>query len=105
MIIKELNRSEYKGISFTEHNVNLIQLSLVSVFSILDLDFLVSARCAQEQSWTNPVKQVMSVFNIGLQNVSSKRKAGPEKGNTILKHGFSIALNLGTFHFGPLTLF
>lgn len=65
----------------TEHRNILIkvQLSLIAVFKLLNLDMLVSCRCAPGQSWSNPVERIMSILNIGLQNVSTEReKCSPE---------------------------
>jgi len=55
-----------------------VKCSLICVFKELDLDLLVAARCAPGQSWTNPAERVMSILNIGLQNVSLERTVGDE---------------------------
>ena len=51
-----------------------VQLSLISLFLQLDLDYLCAARTAPFHSWRNPVKRIMSVINLGLQCVGLARK-------------------------------
>ena len=46
-----------------------VQLSLISLFLQLDLDYLCAARTAPYHSWRNPVEHIMSVINLGLQCV------------------------------------
>ena len=46
-----------------------VQLSLISLFLQLDLDYLCAARTAPNHSWRNPVEHNMSVINLGLQCV------------------------------------
>lgn len=47
-----------------------VQISLVSLFLKLDLDMLVAARTAPQNSYRNPVERVMSVINFGLHSVA-----------------------------------
>ena len=51
-----------------------VQLSLISVFLKLDLDFLCAARTAPYHSWRNPAERIMSIINLGLQCVGIMRK-------------------------------
>ena len=51
-----------------------VQLSLISVFLKLDLDFLCAARTAPYHSWRNPAERIMSIMNLGLQCVGMMRK-------------------------------
>ena len=51
-----------------------VQLSLISVFLKLDLDFLCGARTAPYHSWRNPAERIMSIINLGLQCVRIMRK-------------------------------
>lgn len=44
-----------------------VQLSLISLFLKLHLDFLCACRTAQYHSWRNPVERVMSILNLGFQ--------------------------------------
>ena len=46
-----------------------VQLSLISLFLQLDLDYLCATRTAPFHSWRNPVECIMSVINLGLQCV------------------------------------
>ena len=46
-----------------------VQLSLISIFLGLDLDFLCAARTAPCHSWRNPAERIMSIVNLGLQCV------------------------------------
>ena len=50
-----------------------VKCALVCLFIELDLDFLVAARTAPGHSWTNPVERVMSLLNLGIQNVAIAR--------------------------------
>ena len=54
-----------------------VQLSLIALFLNLDLDFLCVGRTAPYHSWRqNPVEQIMSIVNLGLQCVGLMRKEG-----------------------------
>ena len=59
----------------TDHRNTLesVKCALICLFKELDLDFLVAARCAPGQSWTNPAERIMSILNIGLQNCALSR--------------------------------
>ena len=50
-----------------------VQLSLISLFLTLDLDFLCACRTAPYHSWRNPVERLMSVVNLGLQSGSHEK--------------------------------
>lgn len=50
-----------------------VQLSLISLYLALYLDFLCAARTAPCHSWRNPAERVMSVINLGLQCVGLMR--------------------------------
>ena len=56
-----------------------VQLSLISLFLTLDLDFLCACRTAPYHSWRNPVERVMSTLNLGLQSVGLMRQEMDEK--------------------------
>jgi hypothetical protein len=56
------------------NNLESVKCAQICLFKELDLDLLVLARCAPGQSWTNPAERVMSVLNLGLQNVSLERQ-------------------------------
>ena len=50
-----------------------VQLSLISIFLALDLDFLCAARTAPLHSWRNPVERIMSILNLGLHSGTSEK--------------------------------
>ena len=51
-----------------------VQLSLICLFRALDLDYLIAARTAPNNSFRNPVERIMSLLNIGLQAVGIMRE-------------------------------
>jgi len=63
---------------------------MVALF--LNLDVLVVCRAAPHNSWKNPVEQIMTVINLGLQCVGMMRQEGSSefekslKMQAILKH-------------------
>ena len=63
-----------------------VQLSLISVFLSLDLDYLCAVRTAPAQSWKNPVERIMSILNLGLQSVGLMREQGSEQAEQSLKN-------------------
>ena len=56
-----------------------VQLSLISLFLKLDLNFLCACRTAPFHSWRNPVEQVMSILNLGFQSIGLMRKQVEEE--------------------------
>ena len=56
-----------------------VQLSLITLFLQLDLDYLCACRTAPYHSWKNPVERIMSVLNLGLQCVGLARSEMPEE--------------------------
>jgi len=48
-------------------------LSAILEFIALDLDLLIACRTAPNQSYNNPAERVMSLLNLGLQNVALSR--------------------------------
>ena len=50
-----------------------VKLSLIALFTELDLDYLCAARTARYHSFRNPAERVMSVLNLGLQSVGLAR--------------------------------
>lgn len=51
----------------------------------MNLDMLIHVRCAPGHSWTNPAERIMSILNIGLQNVSLERKEAGREIEMLLK--------------------
>ena len=64
-----------------DHNLMYlsVQISLICLFSQLDLDFLCASRTAPYHSWHNPVERVMAILNLGLQYVSLAHTEIPEE--------------------------
>ena len=56
-----------------------IEASWLAVARALDLDGLVVLRTVPKLSWRNPVERVMSVLNLGLQNLALSRPAMPQE--------------------------
>ena len=50
-----------------------VQLSLISIFLKLNLDYLCAARTAPCHSWRKPAERMMSIVNLGLQCVGMMR--------------------------------
>ena len=63
-----------------------VQLSLISIFLSLDLDYLYAVRTAPAQSRKNPVERIMSILNLGLQSVGLMRTQGSERAEQKLKN-------------------
>ena len=59
-----------------EHRVNFesVKIPLIMMFKKLNLDFLVAIRTAPGHSYINIVERIMSILNIGFQNVALERK-------------------------------
>ena len=64
-----------------DHRTNYLSVQITAIleFISLDLDMMVLARTAPNQSYNNPADQVMSLLNLGLQHVSLARSPMPEK--------------------------
>ena len=78
----------------TDHRITYlsVQLTLISVFLVLDLDFLCACRTARAQSSKNPVERVMSILNLGLQSVGLMRKECTPSAEAVLKNCNSLNL-------------
>jgi hypothetical protein len=51
-----------------------VQLTLIAMFVMLDLDYLVAIRTPPGHSWKNPVERIMSILNLGMQCVGLMRQ-------------------------------
>ena len=81
---------------------------MIALFLNLNLDLLVVARTAPNNSWKNPVERIMSVINLGLQcigiefekaiknanSLKALRKATEENHRDDVKASLSSPLNL-----------
>lgn len=74
-----------------------VKLANICLFKEFNLDLLIYARCAPGHSYTNPAEMVMSILNLGLQNVSLKRKPCEKKIEDALKNMNSMA-EVRAFH-------
>ena len=72
-----------------------VQISLISQFLDLDLDTLVAARTAPQNSYGNPVEGVMSLLNIGLQSIGVMCQRMSEKFEKVI-HGCSSMQDIRT---------
>ena len=51
-----------------------VMISYICVFKWLNLDFLAAVQTAPYNSWMNPCERLMSILNLALQGVSTKRQ-------------------------------
>jgi len=65
--------------------------SNIKLFCEFNLDMLIHVRCAPGQSWINPAARIMSILNLGLQNVSLERCEMGKNEEAILKSCNSMA--------------
>lgn len=56
-----------------------VQLSLISLWLNLDLDFLCAVRTPPQHSWKNPVERIISIINLALQGVGVMRGEVPHE--------------------------
>ena len=68
-----------------------IQISLICLFLSLDLDMLVAARTAPQNSYRNPVERIMSLLNLGLQSVGVMREKMSDENEQLIKNCNSMA--------------
>ena len=52
-----------------------VRCACICLFREFNLDMLVLARCAPGHSYTNPAERIMSILNVGLQNVALERSS------------------------------
>ena len=67
------------------NNLELVKCASIIIFKELNLDMYILARCAPGHSWINPAERIMSILNLGLQNVSLERQQGSEVTEKALK--------------------
>ncbi|XP_053395894.1 uncharacterized protein LOC123545597 [Mercenaria mercenaria] len=53
-----------------------VQMAAIEEFISLDLDMFIACRTAPNQSYNNPAERIMSLHNLGLQNVAVTSKHG-----------------------------
>ena len=62
-----------------------VKLALIGLYLKLDLDYLCAARTAPYHSYRNPVEQIMSIINLGLQALALARAKMPDEMETLAK--------------------
>ena len=65
------------------NTLEAVKVASICLFKELNLDLLVAARCAPGHSFMNPAERIMSILNLGLQNVATERS--PDKNPDIEK--------------------
>ena len=50
-----------------------VKIASICLYKEPDLDFIIVARCAPGHSYMNPAERIMSILNLGLQNVATER--------------------------------
>ena len=50
-----------------------VKVAFICLFKEVDSDFLIPARCAPGHGYMNPAEMIMSLLNLGLQNVATER--------------------------------
>ncbi len=68
-----------------------VQVSLITLFRKLNLDYLCAARTAPCHSWRNPVETIMSLLNLGMQCVGLMRGKGSDEYEALVKNCGSMA--------------
>ena len=68
-----------------------VQISMIALFSKLNLDMLVCMQMCPYQSWTNPAERVMSTLNLALQNVSLMRARMDDEMENAIKYKNNLA--------------
>ena len=100
MLTKILESNEVKPpimMRFTDggtdqrNTLESVRCSNICLFKEFNFDMVIHLRCAPGQSWINPAERIMSILNLGLQNVSLERKQGREATEKELKKCNSMA--------------
>ena len=84
-IIKELKHVPRVLMKYTDDGTNQsnalesVKVGLICLFKGLNLDFMISARCAPEYSYMNPAERIISMLYLGLQNVETERAPCDDK--------------------------
>lgn len=79
------------------NTLEAVKLANICLFKEFNLDLLIHVRSAPGHSYTNPAERVMSILNLGLQNVSLERKPCEKKIEDALKNKNSMA-EVRAFH-------
>ncbi|KAI8503983.1 hypothetical protein Bbelb_180510 [Branchiostoma belcheri] len=68
-----------------------VKCAHIALFKVMNFDLLILARCAPGQSYVNPAERLMSILNIGLQNVALERKQLSDELEKLLTRAGSMA--------------
>ena len=71
--------------------IESVKVAHICLFQELNLDMLILARCAPGHSWINPCERVMSILNLGLQNVALARSESDTQTEDLIKKCNSMA--------------
>ena len=76
-----------------DHRSNFVrvQVSLICLFKLLQLDYLVAARTAPMQSYRNLVESCMSLLNLSLQSLGLMREKMPDDEEKAFSSANSLA--------------
>ena len=73
------------------NNLESVKCATICLFKVLNLDMVILCRCAPGHSYVNPAERVMSILNLGLQNVALQRKATDDDSEAQFKRCNSMA--------------
>lgn len=62
-----------------------VRCATICLFKELNFDMIILGRCAPGHSYINPAERIMSILNIGLQNVALAREASTDENETHFK--------------------
>ena len=60
------------GVTDQRNMLKSVKVASICLFKEVDSDFLIPARCAPGHSYMNPAEMIMSLLNLGLQNVATE---------------------------------
>ncbi|XP_033753387.1 uncharacterized protein LOC117336839 [Pecten maximus] len=67
------------------NNIESVKCATICLFRELNLDMIILGRCAPGHSYVNPAERVMSILNLGLQNVALQREVSDEESEKYFK--------------------
>ncbi|XP_078662870.1 uncharacterized protein LOC144906461 isoform X2 [Branchiostoma floridae x Branchiostoma belcheri] len=73
------------------NTLDAVKCAHIALFKLMNFDMLTLVRCAPGQSYINPAERLMSILNIGLQNVALERKPLSEELEKLLTRAGSMA--------------
>ena len=56
-----------------------INVASICLFKEFDLDFMIAAWCAPTHRYMHPAERIISILNLGLQNVTKERAPGDDE--------------------------